>query len=125
MAIKIQTEKTVIPVEIGELNFEFNVSDEAIKNLRKNAKIVQEEFVNINDAVDEEKSEKAAKTVLQKGFDLLLGEGAFEKIYAQTPSIIYLMKYFIQLSEGIDKELKTLGIDASQKEKVKKYLNKK
>jgi len=52
----------------------------------------------------------------------MLGEGAFEKIYKLSPSVIYCMEYFKQIVEGIEEELRAMGFVESQAEKAKKYL---
>jgi hypothetical protein len=124
MAIKIQTEKTVIPVEFGNLSFEFDVSDESVKKFRDNALKIQTELNEIN-TDNEDESFELAKEALAKGYDLMLGKGAFNKIYKQTPSITYLTKYFEQLAEAINEELKELGFSETQQDKAKKYLLKK
>ncbi|TMZ64705.1 hypothetical protein EMG21_29245, partial [Klebsiella pneumoniae] len=80
MAIKIQTEKPEIPVEIGNLRFSFDVSDESIKKFRKEALEVQKEFHSITVSEDDDEALEQAKSVLKRGFELILGEGAFEKI---------------------------------------------
>src|SRR5690606_39392192 len=59
----------------------------------------------ISDEEDETIMEKV-KEVLQKGFDTILGEGAFKKIYDMTPSVFLLMRYFEQLAAGLAEELK-------------------
>lgn len=122
MAIKIQTKKSEIPVEIGDEKFAFDVSDESIKNFREEALKVQKEFHSIGADADEEKALEEAKKVLKRGFEVMLGEGAFEKIYAISPSVMICMQYFVQLAEGIERELQNMGMSESQAELAKKYL---
>ena len=83
MTIKIQTERTDIPVEIGDLKFSFDTSDESILEFRKRGEEVAEELKNIEINEDDEEDEiiKRAKEILQTGFEIMLGKGAFEKIY--------------------------------------------
>lgn len=125
MAIKIQTEKPEIPVEIGYLKFSFDLSDESIKKFRKEALEVQKEFHSITVSEDDEEALEQAKSVLKRGFELILGEGAFEKIYDMSPSVMTCMNYFVQLEEGIEQELKERGISQDQVEKAKKYIRNK
>lgn len=122
MAIKIQTKKTEIPVEIGDLEFAFDTSDESIKKFRKEALKVQEEFHSIGADVDSDTAVEEAKKALKRGFDMMLGEGAFEKVYDLSPSVMTCMQYFIQLAEGIEQELQNMGLSESQAELAKKYL---
>lgn len=129
MAIKIQTKQIGIPVEIGELNFVFDTSDESVKKFRKDLNAVYEKLekidTNAKETEDEDKLFDEAKEYLSEGFELILGEGSFDKIYEQTPSVLHLIDYFVKLAEGIKEELSDLGIDESQKELTEKYLAKK
>lgn len=125
MAIKIQTKKTEIPIEIGELKFAFDVSDESIQNFREEALRIQKEFHEIGPDVDDEKALEQAKAVLKKGFDMMLGEGAFEKIYKLSPSVVICAQYFSQLVQGIEVELQNMGFSESQQEIAQKYIRKK
>lgn len=116
MVIKIQTRQTGIPVEIGELQFYFDTSDTSIKALLDNHQKVVDEISNIKEGDDE-----GAKKALKKGFDLLLGDGAFKKIYAQSSSTIECTRQLFELLQGIAQELGPLN-GLSQQEKVQKYL---
>lgn len=122
MAIKIQTKKSEIPIEIGDEKFAFDVSDESIKNFREEALKVQKEFHSIGADVDDETALEEARKALKRGFNVMLGEGAFEKIYALSPSVMICMQYFVQLAEGIEHELQNMGLSESQAELAKKYL---
>lgn len=126
MAVKIQTQKASIPVEIGDLEFGFSVTDESIDNFRKNAKAVQEELKGIDyESLSDDEAIAQSKEALKKGFDMFLGEGAFEKIYEQTPSVIMLMDYFVAVSEGIDVELNKIMNKGNIQDKAKRYLQEK
>lgn len=125
MAIKIQTQKPVIPIEIGPHNFEFDVSDESIKNLRKEALKAQKEFHSISVNEDDDKALEQAREVLERAYDLFFGKGAFEKIYELSPSIMICMQYFVEIVEGIETELNKRGLSPSAQEKAMKYLAKK
>lgn len=126
MAIKIQEKKPEIPVEIGPLKFAFVVTDESVLQFRKNAAEIQQELEEVEQIEgDDGEALEQAKGVLRRGFDLILGEGAFEKIYEMTPSIPYLMNYFVQLGEGLHKELQDLGAYESIQKRAEKYTKKK
>lgn len=126
MAIKILTKKTGLPIEIGSLNFEFDLSDESIKDFKKANDEMVDELKAFKDADKEDEAFiENAKQLLQRTFDAILGEGSFAKIYKETPSVIYLMDYLKQLVDGILEELEALGIDDSQKALGAKYLAKK
>lgn len=116
MAIKIQTRQTGIPVFIGDLQFNFDTSDESIKALLGNHQKVVDEISNIKEGDDE-----GVKKALKKGFDLLLGEGSFKKVYNQTPSTIECTRQLFELLQGISQEFSSLN-GMTQQEKVQKYL---
>jgi hypothetical protein len=123
MTIKIQIETAAIPVEIGKLKLEFNTSDESILAFRKSALTFKDELEHI--AITEDDDMEGAKDIVRRGFDLMLGEGAFEKIYEQTPSVILVTKYFVQLTESISEKLNEMGLTESQKQKAQKYIQSK
>lgn len=124
MAIRIQTEKPVIPIELGDVLLEFPTDDESIKKFRKTLPEMQEEIESMkpeNDAEDHE----MAMTIVGKTYDRLFGEGTYEKVYAQTPSLYQCMAYLKEITQGIREELKGMGMDVDQSEKAKVYLDKK
>lgn len=125
MVIKIQTEETVIPVEIGNLTFGFNISDDAVSTFQNGVDKVLEKFKKLEKEISEENGSEVidlVKQVLTEGFDFMLGEGTFEKLYKQTPSVIKLTNVFKQLSDSLKEELESAGIEESQKELGQKYL---
>jgi len=127
MAIRIEEKKAEIPVEIGELKFSFKVTDDAVLDFRKNSLAVMEELKGLQIKPDEEDETimEKVKEVLQKGFDTILGEGAFEKIYDMTPSVFLLMRYFEQLAAGLAEELKNMGALEVLNQRAENYLQKK
>jgi len=122
MAIRIEEQKLEIPVEIGELKFSFKVTDEAVLGFRKNALEVAEKLNSIERKGGEEEALKAAQDALRHGFDAILGEGAYNKLYEMTPSVVLLMRYFEQLVAGLSDELKALGLSNALDKRAKKYL---
>lgn len=122
MAIKIQTQKPEIPVEIGDLKFSFDVSDESIKEFRNEAIKVQKELEEIAISDNDDQALEQAKEALKHGFEIMLGEGSFKKIYDISPSLVLCMQYFVQIAIGIDEELKNMGFSQSQNDLAKKYL---
>ena len=122
MAIRIEEQKPEIPVEIGELKFSFKVTDEAVLEFRKNALEVAKKLNNIELKEGEEEALKATQDALRHGFDAILGEGAYNKLYEMTPSVVLLMRYFEQLAAGLSDELKALGLSNAIDKRAKKYL---
>ena len=122
MAIRIEEQKPEIPVEIGDLKFSFRVTDEAVLEFRKNALEVAEKLNSIELKGGEEEALTAAQDALRHGFDAILGEGAYNKLYEMTPSVVFLMRYFEQLAAGLSDELKALGLSNAIDKRAKKYL---
>lgn len=121
MTIIINTEftSTKIPVVIGDLTFEFDTADDAIKKLEKTANELSGMFEN-------EDSEATIKDALKKGFELLLGKGAYKKIYAQTPSVTRTLSILEQVTIAITKELSLSNIGPqTQAQKAEQYVREK
>lgn len=125
MAIKIQTEKPEIPIEIGDLEFAFDVTDESVIAFRENGRRIQEELGKLQIDEDDDETLDQVKDILKRGYDLILGDGAFEKVYELSPSVIVCMNYLEQIVIGIEQELNKKGFSLSQKEKVQKYIQNK
>lgn len=115
--IQIQEQKTTIPVKIGKLNFEIDVTDEKLDELMVKHGEVAELF---EDEVPETVAD--AKQVLKKAFNLFLGKGAFKQIYEQTPSIMGCMTILTELLESFPKELEKLAPPLTQAEKAAQFV---
>lgn len=120
MVIKINTVKAGTPVEIGELHFIFDTSDNALQKLEVAAENFVADMAKIkgNDL-------EAVKEVLKNGYDLILGEGAFEQIYQQTPSVTQCVNILEELCNSLTADLQTAGNKNTQQAKVEHYLNQK
>lgn len=108
MARKIRIQKNFIPIEFenekGEvlLELRFDKSDEAIDRLYKQDEVIKE----LVDKVDETNNEmEETKKFVSQCFDSVLGDGAFEKVYAINPSCLIILQYFIQSVVMIREEL--------------------
>nr|WP_315528425.1 hypothetical protein [Carnobacterium maltaromaticum] len=127
MAIKIQTKNTVIPIEIGELEFSFDATDENVKKFRKSYLSMKNEFIELQEKLkkdeDEELADAESKGIIKRAFDSNLGEGAFEKIFNITPSLYALTGYYIELTNCLFEELAELT-QVKKKAKTAKYLKK-
>lgn len=119
MAIRIQTEKPVIPIEIGDVHLEFEITDENIKRFYDTQDQMQKELQKIQGDDFE-----SAKKVLQKSLDYFLGDGSFDKIYEVSPSIIVITKYFWAIVEGLEGEIINKA-EATSKQKAQKYIRNK
>lgn len=121
--IKIQIDKPAIPIEFGKLKFAFDTSDESVEKFYGGIEKIQSDLTAIE--VDENDMMSGAKEALKRGYDHVLGEGAFEKIYKQTPSVMKLTSLFLVLMEHVTEELENMGMSETQKQKVDKYLQNK
>ncbi len=118
-AIKIQTETSVIPVIIGDLEFGFEVTDENIQKLYGLADKVQAEIEEINTDDFE-----GMKEVLKRSYDFLLGEGTFDKFYKVSPSVIIVTRYLYAIMEQLEDAILEKAGKTSH-DKVQKYLQQK
>lgn len=117
--IKIQTQSPTIPIEVGSLKLEFDMTDENIKRLYDTEKELQKQLNLIEDD-DFDGNKKGVKKVV----DYILGEGSFDKLYELSSSTMITVEYFTQICAGLKEEIyKRTG--QSQQDKVQKYLQKK
>jgi|SRR5690625_5133853 len=119
MSIKIQAKKAHIPIEIGDVTLEFDMSDENIERLYNTHEEMAKKFDNV-----ESNNPEKAREILKEAFDYILGDGAFEKVYALSGSIITTTEYFEAIMNGIRDEVQKRTGQASQ-EKLQKYLQNK
>lgn len=93
----------VLPVLVyGEL-FEFKMTKTAMKELASKEKEVQdfEKELKKKDTEDE----KVQVEVLRYAFDLILGEGAFDRIHAQQQDELALLETFEAVADYIKENL--------------------
>lgn len=119
--IRIDTGSTAILVKFGNIDFEFQVDDESIEQFRTKAGEIADKLEKVK---PEGKELQETKTILKQGYDTYLGDGAFDQIYKQTPSVIKLTEYFVALSDAIASKLQLEGLAQDQETKAAKYLKK-
>ena len=95
MAIKIDLQSTLIPLNIGEFEFEIDLNDKTEKAFKGQL----DNFLKTAEKMDEKKPEDEAKLkeMLAEMYDGLLGKDSFKKLYKQAPSIGILTGVFIQM----------------------------
>ncbi len=130
--VKITIEKNTVPVTIGALDFEYTVTDKNVLSFEKIATESEKTLVQVlhdfqEDKIDEPEMVKKANAELSVLFDLLLGEGAYKKIYEQTPSVLTNAEIFMELIVGIREESDKLEKQKNKKRKAKmdEYKNRK
>lgn len=126
-AIRIQTEETVIPVIIGEVELEFKADDDSLNLIMDAVEKFNEKGDKLDKKIKDEELDykeefEVTKDFARESMDYLLGEGAFDKMYEQTPSLKLVIKYFLEIAESLKVELEAQGIDTDQNEKMKKYI---
>ncbi len=121
-AIKIQTQQTYIPFQLGDLELRFDLKDDSVMKLRKSMVEINEEFKKIDEVKDEEKANQDLKITLGRIYDEMFGEGTFDKVYAMTPSTLLVLEYFKLISEALFDEMEKRGLTATPQDKAKKYL---
>lgn len=119
MAIKLNLNTTVIPVEIGGLKFEINMTDEKEKVFQDkiNDFLKQAQLMRESDSEDEE----ALRGMVEAMFDDFLEQGAFEKLYALSPNTGILLGVFMDLVAALGEETRNRALPHS----VLKMLDKK
>ena len=106
----------MIPIEIGDVKLEFDMSDENIKKLFNS----EHDIMKMIDEVDKNDFD-AQKKAIKEIIDALLGDGSFDKLYDLSPSIFIVVEYFMQIAQGLKEEInKRLGNDNLSK--AQKYL---
>lgn len=123
MAVKFNLYSTKIPVEIGNMSFELDISDEKY-----------DEFSTVFNKYLDEVSELRAEDIedldlikekQRSVFTTLLGEGAFDAIYAMSPSIVSTTRTLTDIVAYIEKEVVDRLEGDSNSKSVKKQPTKK
>ncbi|WP_107841886.1 hypothetical protein [Metasolibacillus meyeri] len=117
--IKINTRKPTIPVEIDDLKYEINMSDESLQQQRA-------VFIKFNEDAKQLTDEdfEGAKKLIIKCLDNLLEQGAGNAIYERVGSAFACADVINQLAEGIVAEANKRGLKTQQM-KVENYVQSK
>lgn len=120
MGIKIDINSHIVPVQIGEVELEFNASDENIKRFYESYEEIEKEMEAIKGNHTLEGHEEV-KAIMRKGYDLILGEGTFDKLYSKYPSLITLVNAFMQVVIELEKAIDNMTFTKEQKKMINKY----
>ena len=142
--VQIDIQRDVIPVKIGTVELEFEATRENIKKLfdiYDNPEAFEEglkdKFAEEVKALGDEEISEASRfsrmfdlevKIARDAYDVLLGEGSFDKIYATYSDVNTLLyKILPQISESLGQEIgRRFEKEAKEQEKIKKaYLQKK
>ena len=103
MAIKINLQSTVIPVQLGDLKFEVDVADEKYDEIVKNFNGFLEKISELDEAKAEDVIQ--LKEIVKETYDQLLGEGTYEQIYDKMPNISFVAGVLVNLVVELAKEM--------------------
>ncbi|SET33295.1 hypothetical protein SAMN04487821_11020 [Enterococcus malodoratus] len=122
-ALNITVERTGFPVSLAGLDFFFDCSAEHIEEYEVKYTEVERKLKELEDDGDIESKKEA----LGLGYDVMLGEGAFKKLYEKVPDLIAWINAFFDLAGGIAQNINEFKNDQENKSKdlEKKYLKKK
>lgn len=113
MVLKISTKKGKLPIEIGELTFHYDITDEGQAKLLKGSKKFEKKIKALGES--DLSNLDVVKELLEETFDFLLGEGAFEKIYNQSPSTIECMDIAYELMMSLAAEMQQINAGLIEK----------
>ncbi|MFI3604959.1 hypothetical protein [Vagococcus fluvialis] len=107
-ALVIDVERTGFPIKIGSNEFFFDSSIEGISKYQENymEALKEVQALEVLDDTDEKEVLSQRVEVFRKAFDIVLGDGAFDKIYKEINDIIALERVFYKVVDGIDMHVK-------------------
>lgn len=130
--VKINLKKNVIPVQIGELEFEFRLTDKSIKGFESQSEKTEKNLVEAVEKYQEDEIEEAKlidilNNELTDLYDLIFGEGAYKKIYELVPSALDNIEIFMDLMPAIRAEYDEMmdKRDKQRKKKIEEYKKRK
>jgi hypothetical protein len=130
-ALEFNIKKQGFPIKIGNIEFWFDVSHEAmrefiekdqkagekLKEIEKRADAIQQSDDDELTKADEAFELKKEELTLQ--YDAMLGDGAFDKIYSQYPDIRQLEKILIPIDKAVgDAVHKWLDEDEKERKEI-------
>lgn len=123
-ALDIKVERTGFPVTLAGEEFFFDCSTEHIEEYETQYIEVEKK---LHELADDEGNIEAQKEALKLGFDVMLGEGAFEKLYENVPDLIAWINAFFDLTAGIAQNIDEFKKSQDKKaaDLKSKYLKKK
>lgn len=115
MAIKINVQKAYETVDIAGNEYVMDLSDDNLKKYDQAFREFREESLNLSEKQFEGMTEQEQKEAEQKNYeimekvsDLLLGEGAFAKVYRDTgKSLLVMADVLLQLMDVVQGRLET------------------
>lgn len=111
----INVNRTGFPIKIGSNEFFFDSSIEGISKYQENYLVALEAVkqLEIKDDTSEEVLKQRVE-VYRQSYDIILGEGSFDKIYKEITDVIALEKAFYDIVKGIDMHVKLVVNEYSE-----------
>jgi len=112
MAIKIDLNTNVVPVEIGTHKFIISMTDELEVILQEKLDAFMVAESEFQKKASEEKSVEIAylKPMMKEVLDTMLGEGAFELIYQDVPNSRVLLNVMTSLLKEYTKVFRDISL---------------
>lgn len=102
--VKFKQRNNVIPIEFGDLKFEFVANDDSIKRLLETGERVKKDFSKMEHVSDLEVF-NTMQDVIETAWDAVLGAGTYKQVYDFAGrSTLMTVVYFLELVEGINAE---------------------
>lgn len=123
--LDIKVERTGFPVQLAGMEFFFDCSSEHIAEYEVGYQAL---LAKLKDEADNEDADLSQlKSLLGDAYDLLLGDGSFDKLYDMIPDIIAWKNALQDLSVGIYENVELYKKEQQQraKELKEKYFLKK
>lgn len=146
MTININIKRSGFPIKIGEVEFWFDTSNEALVKFSEVPQQINDrfneyqkelversnagEFDDVKDGVVDAKVAQQAiemeKKLLEIKYDAFFGDGTFAKLYEKYPDYLALENALEQVDELVAKELEKLQKERADKvnERTSQYLQK-
>lgn len=107
-ALEINVARTGFPVIIAGHKFFFDSSPEHLIEVQKNYEAFEKEVDSIEGPNEDDANSldlEPYKELLAKGYDVMLGEGTFDTLYADIPDVNAWLNAFFDLYNGIADQL--------------------
>lgn len=146
MTININIERSGFPIKIGEVEFWFDTSNEALVKFAEVPQQINDrfneyqkelverssagEFDDVKDGIVDAKVAQQAiemeKKLLEIKYDAFFGDGTFAKLYEKYPDYLALENALEQVDELVAKELEKIQKERAKKvnERTSQYLQK-
>lgn len=123
--VKIPVKTTQLPIEIGEHTFFIDTSEKGqdafLKLVSDHAKRTAKISEKLrNGLIKQDTADKNCNKELEKTLDRLLGDGAYDKLYALSPYNYFIAEYYTEICIAVSEEIGSR--DTRIFEKINRYI---